>query len=142
MKNMTKMFALLLTTAVLLSATMIADEITINSNPHCGMCKGKIEKGLTKVEGVNSANVDVEAKTVTVDFDGEKTNAETLMKEIEEMGYTAALSTDKADAKKDGKCCSSKSKCKTDKDCKDKKDGDKCCKSDKKDGDKCCKDKK
>jgi len=143
MKNITKMFTVLLTTAFLLSASMLADEITIKSNPHCDMCKGKIEKGLNKVDGVNKTNVDVAAKTVTVDYNAEKTNAASLMKEIEGMGYTASLDDgNKSDVKKDGSCCKSDKKCKTDKDCGDKKSGDKCCKSDTKADSNCSKDKK
>jgi copper chaperone CopZ len=150
------------------SVSLFADEIKIKTSSHCDMCKGKIEKGLLKVKGVEKADLNLETKVVTVNFDAKKTNPDALLKKVEKLGYTASFATDNAvtekpkddkkcckdgdhKCKKDGKCCKD-GKCKKDgKCCKDgdhkcKKDGDhKCCKDGdhkcKKDGDhKCCKD--
>lgn len=53
-------------------------------------CAGKIETGLRATEGVSSVVVDMSAKTATIKFDAEKTNAEALLKKIESIGYQAS----------------------------------------------------
>lgn len=54
---------------------------------HCGHCKSAIEGALTPLEGVRSAIVDVNARTVTVDYDDTAAERGTLVSAIEEQGY-------------------------------------------------------
>lgn len=54
---------------------------------HCGHCKSAIEGALTPLEGVRSAIVDVNARTVTVDYDDAAAERGTLVSAIEEQGY-------------------------------------------------------
>ena len=110
MTKRTIQIAMMLAAVVLFSASLMADQIKIKSNPHCGACKEKIEKGLSKVPGVENSNVDVDSKIVTVNYDAEKTNPEQLMKAVSDLGFTAAMVKDgnMSSGKKD--CCTTKSK--------------------------------
>lgn len=53
----------------------------------CGHCKSSIEGALRPAHGVESADVDIEAKTVTVSYDPELVEREALIALIEQQGY-------------------------------------------------------
>ena len=91
MKNITKKISLLMLALFFVSAVAFADEVKIVSNPHCGECKTKIEKGLDKMSGVESANVDVKSKIVTVNYNPAVTNTDKIMQAIKDLGFTASL---------------------------------------------------
>lgn len=63
--------------------------IEIKTSAVCGTCKAAIETALEKVDGVKSADLDLETKVVSIKFDGDKTNAGALKTAITEAGYTA-----------------------------------------------------
>jgi copper chaperone len=54
---------------------------------HCDHCQHSIEGALTALPGVRSAQVDIDAKNVTVQFDEAQTGQERLVTAIEEQGY-------------------------------------------------------
>lgn len=54
----------------------------------CSHCKEAIESEVSRVEGVESVNVDVAAKTVTVV--AEPVNANAIVAAIDEAGYDVA----------------------------------------------------
>lgn len=54
---------------------------------HCGHCKASIEGALAPLEGVERALVDVDGRTVTVEFDEVKVERAALVATIEEQGY-------------------------------------------------------
>lgn len=142
MTKYSKILTILLAFAFIFSASVMADEIKIKTNPHCGMCKSKIEKGLKKVSGVDKAELNLENKLVTVNYDANLTSAEVLMKKVEELGYTAELYV--ADANTPAKattskCCSTSNASTKSKDCST---SDKCCKDGSAKTDNCCKEKK
>lgn len=56
----------------------------------CGHCKSTIEGALGKIDGINRAEVTIEAKTVTVSFDDAATDVEAIRAAIEEEGYDVA----------------------------------------------------
>jgi len=56
----------------------------------CNHCKMAIEGAVKGVDGVSSVDVDVEAKSVTVDFDPGKTSLETVEAAVQEEGYEVA----------------------------------------------------
>jgi len=132
MNKLTKTLTMLVMALFVMSASALADEVKILSNPHCGNCKTKIESGLNKMSGVKSSNVDVDSKIVTVNYDASATNPDNIIKEVKNLGFTASLYN--ADAKTTtnlkGKCCSEKKgkSCMTK--CKNKSEN--CCKKDKK----------
>jgi copper chaperone len=53
---------------------------------HCGHCKMSIEGALSALDGVKSAEVNVEATTVTVGFDS-PASIEAIISAIEDQGY-------------------------------------------------------
>jgi copper chaperone len=56
----------------------------------CNHCKMAIEGAVKDLEGVSSVDVDVQAKSVTVDFDPSKTSLETVEATVQEEGYDVA----------------------------------------------------
>jgi copper chaperone len=54
---------------------------------HCDHCKSSIEGALQPLSGVRTATVDVQARTVTVDYDTEVTSRGDLVAAIEDQGY-------------------------------------------------------
>lgn len=53
----------------------------------CGHCKQAIEGALSPLAGVSRAQVDVEARTVTIDYDPAAVDRERLVTEIADQGY-------------------------------------------------------
>ena len=53
----------------------------------CGHCKSAIESALRPVEGVAQAAVDVEARTVTVSYDGATVSRDRLISHLANAGY-------------------------------------------------------
>lgn len=64
---------------------------------NCEMCKENIEKAAKSVDGVASADWDIEKKELHVNFDPKLTNLDSISKAIAKVGYTT--DKDQADAK-------------------------------------------
>lgn len=64
------------------------EKVTISvDGMNCGHCKAAVEGALSKLDGVSNAEVNLDAKNVTVEFDGGKVTEAALKNEIEEAGY-------------------------------------------------------
>jgi copper chaperone CopZ len=77
----------------------------------------KIEKGMKDVDGVNSTEVDVDAKTVNVDYDPEVITLASLKENVANLGFEVSDVSDNTTSKKE---CSTSDKaeggsCDTDK---------------------------
>lgn len=86
------------------SADKTHDMFTVSGN--CEMCKSRIEKAVKSVKGVISANWDVNAKVIHLDFDSKVTSKGDISKAIAKVGHDTEL--DKASkAAYDGlpSCC-------------------------------------
>lgn len=57
----------------------------------CHGCAEKITKRLATISGVDQVAVDLKAARVKVSFDASKTDAETIRKAIEKLGFPARL---------------------------------------------------
>ena len=57
---------------------------------HCDNCKSSIEGALGGLEGVASAEVSVEAKTVTVSYDEGAVGMDVIKETIEDQGFDVA----------------------------------------------------
>ncbi|WP_088105576.1 heavy metal translocating P-type ATPase [Halalkalibacter urbisdiaboli] len=57
----------------------------------CAACSNRVEKGLTKLDGVTEANVNLALEKATVQFDPSKTNLESIQEKIEQLGYGVSL---------------------------------------------------
>lgn len=53
----------------------------------CGHCQMRVKKAVEAVEGVQKADVNLQTKQVTVDYDAEKANPEKVKAAIKEAGY-------------------------------------------------------
>lgn len=56
----------------------------------CGHCKMAIERAVGAMDGVDRVEVDVERKSVSIDFDETVTNEEAILATMKEEGYPAA----------------------------------------------------
>ncbi len=56
----------------------------------CGHCKAAIEGALGSLAGVSRAQVDVDAKTVAVEYDAGVVDRTRVIEEIDEAGYAVA----------------------------------------------------
>ena len=57
---------------------------------HCDNCKNSIEGAVGGLEGVTTASVSVEEKTVTVAFDEGTVGLDAIKETIEEQGFDVA----------------------------------------------------
>ena len=55
----------------------------------CSACSTGIEKALRRLEGVKTVEVSLMAKSMTVDFDEQKTSSDIIIATVEKLGYTA-----------------------------------------------------
>jgi copper chaperone CopZ len=70
-----------------MSKDMAMTDLSFGVRGNCGMCKSTIEKAANGVEGVASANWDVDKKKIDVSFDDSKTDAMAIHKAIAASGY-------------------------------------------------------
>ncbi|USG66232.1 heavy metal translocating P-type ATPase [Brevibacillus ruminantium] len=63
------------------------EAIVAISGMTCAACAMRIEKGLRKLEGVESANVNLALEKSTVVYDAEKTDLQKIHQKIEDLGY-------------------------------------------------------
>ncbi|MHA8067015.1 heavy-metal-associated domain-containing protein [Aquirufa sp. ROCK2-A2] len=83
--------------------------LKVKTSAICEMCKSKIEKNLALTKGVKSANLNLDDKVVTVEYNSEKTNALAIRKAIAEVGYDADdMPAEKAGYDKLSDCCKKK----------------------------------
>jgi len=62
--------------------------VTLNvEGMSCSHCVNAVTNAVTALEGVSGVNVDLEGKTVTVDFDADQVSLESIKEAIEEEGY-------------------------------------------------------
>ena len=84
-KNETKKVEETTTTEV--SKEIAMTDLSFGVRGNCGMCKSTIEKAANSVEGVASANWDVDKKKIDVSFDDTKTDTMAIHKVIAASGY-------------------------------------------------------
>ncbi|KMZ43159.1 MULTISPECIES: heavy metal translocating P-type ATPase [Bacillales] len=81
----------------------IAEATVAISGMTCAACALRIEKGLGKMEGVETANVNLALEKSTVVFDPTKTNIDDIRSKIESLGY--GVVTDKVELNISGMTC-------------------------------------
>lgn len=81
---------------------------------NCDMCKKKIEKAATSLEGVKKAEWNEETGVMSVTYDGHKVKLDDIQKKIASVGYdTEKFSADDAVYKKLPGCCKYERKAKS-----------------------------
>ena len=71
------------------NANKTHDMLKVSGN--CEMCKSRIEKAAKSVKGVLSANWDVKAKVIHLDFDSKVTSKGAISKAIANVGHDTEL---------------------------------------------------
>ena len=66
------------------STTLVAPDIS------CEHCQHAIEGALSKLDGVNTVQVDIPAKSVAVSYDAQKLTRAQLIEKLDDIGYTVA----------------------------------------------------
>lgn len=61
------------------------------ANMTCGLCPVTVNAAMSRVNGVESVEIDIAARTVHVVFDPSLTDAATIAAASEQAGYTAAI---------------------------------------------------
>ena len=61
----------------------------------CASCVGRVEKKLNRLDGV-SATVNLATASASVDYDADGVDLDTLVRTVEQTGYSAAVSTDES----------------------------------------------
>ena len=56
----------------------------------CNHCKMAVEKEVSALPGMRAATVDLAAKSLTVEYDGEKTDPKAIRQAVAEAGFTVA----------------------------------------------------
>ena len=94
------------TTTTEVSKDMAMTDLSFGVRGNCGMCKNTIEKAANGVEGVASANWDVDKKKIDVSFDDSKTDAMAIHNAIAVSGYDTEKVAGSEEAYKDlPGCC-------------------------------------
>ncbi|MBT8323974.1 MAG: heavy-metal-associated domain-containing protein [Winogradskyella sp.] len=75
------------TTTTEMSKDMAMTDLSFGVRGNCGMCKSTIEKAANGVDGVASANWNVDRKKIDVTFDDSKTDEMAIHKAIAASGY-------------------------------------------------------
>lgn len=89
------MKSLILSVAFVLVATLSFgqskkfEEVKFQTSAKCGMCKQRIERDLGLTKGVESAELDLETKVVSVKYKAKKTTPSDIQKAITMIGYDA-----------------------------------------------------
>ena len=68
---------------------------------HCANCEKKIKENIRFEKGVKSIKTDLKTKTVTVEYDAEKTNVQNIIQGFKKIKYEATeVKKDKENKKK------------------------------------------
>ncbi len=105
---MKKMKCFLLTVFSLLTLSVFAQEKAENIKVYgeCGMCKKRIEKAVSAVEGVQKAEWNVDTKQLRVTYDGSKTSLDTIQRKAASVGHdTEKYAADNAVYNRLPGCC-------------------------------------
>lgn len=88
--------------------------VVLNTAPemHCSSCENKIKSNIRFEKGVKDIETNLADKTVTVTYDADKTDVETIIEGFKKIDYVATIATPKAESapqteQKKGGCCGS-----------------------------------
>lgn len=89
MKKSIIMMLMLIISVMAMAKNIKTVVFTTMPQMHCENCENKIKSNLRFEKGVKDIKTNVDAQTVIVTYDAEKTNAEKIRKGFEKFGYTA-----------------------------------------------------
>ncbi len=89
MKKTLLLSAMMLTAAVGLAKDIKTAIFTTNPEMHCESCENKIKGNLRFEKGIKSIKTDLKSKTVTIQYDADKTNVQNIIKGFKKIKYEA-----------------------------------------------------
>lgn len=96
-------FILMLSAGFTLNAQNVKNDketVIFEVSMTCENCQKRIEKNIAFEKGVTDMKVNLEDKTVTVEFKKSQTTIEKIQEAIKKLGYDVAVKLDKKEAKK------------------------------------------
>ena len=94
-----------MTSLLLMAGGKELRELVLTPTPqmHCANCENKIKGNMRFEKGVVKIETSVEAQTVTITYDGKKTDAKTLQAAMKKIGYDTRVVSDQPQPKKKGR---------------------------------------
>lgn len=89
MKKVLVLSAMMLTAVVGLAKDIKTVVVTTDPQMHCASCENKIKGNLRFEKGVKTIDCNIPDQRVTITYDADKTNAESIIKSFEKFGYKA-----------------------------------------------------
>ena len=91
MKKTLLLSAMMLTAVVGLAKDIKTAIFTTNPEMHCESCENKIKGNLRFEKGIKSIKTDLKSKTVTIQYDADKTNVQNIIKGFKKIKYEAKV---------------------------------------------------
>ena len=89
MKKTLLLGAMMLTAAVGMAKDIKTVVVTTNPEMHCESCENRIKSNLRFEKGIKSIKTDLKTKTVTIQYDADKTNVQNIIKGFKKIKYEA-----------------------------------------------------
>ena len=89
MKKVFILSAMMLTAMVTSAKDIKTIVVTTNPEMHCESCEKKIKGNLRFEKGVKNIITDLKTKTVTIEYDADKTNVQNISKGFKKIKYEA-----------------------------------------------------
>ena len=89
MKKVLILGAMMLTAVVALAKDIKTVVFTTNPELHCEGCENKIKGNLRFEKGVKNIITDLKTKTVTIEYDADKTNVQNIIEGFKKIKYEA-----------------------------------------------------
>ena len=104
MKKVLVLSAMILTTMVTLAKDIKTVVMTTDPQMHCESCEKKIKGNLRFEKGIKAIKTDLNTKTVTIEYDADKTNVQNIIKGFKKIKYEASeVKKDTAKEKTEGR---------------------------------------
>ena len=89
MKKVLVLSAMMLTAMVSMAKDIKTAVFTTSPEMHCENCEKRIKGNLRFEKGIKSIVTDLKTKTVTIQYDAEKTNVQNIVKGFKKIKYEA-----------------------------------------------------
>ena len=89
MKKFVLVCAMMMTAVVGMAKDIKTVVVTTMPQMHCESCENKIKGNLRFEKGVKQIECSIPEQRVTITYDADKTNAESIIKSFEKFGYKA-----------------------------------------------------
>ncbi len=100
----TRFFSIIIalcTTVMLLGKDIKTVVLTTSPEMHCQNCENRIKSNIRFEKGVKKINTDLKNKTVTIEYDTDKTNLEKISSGFKKINYDVAPVNTKEDSSKE-----------------------------------------